>query len=110
MKILLIDDDPVLHENLTAFFQDKCYPSSLASTGAAALIQAGMRMAGFNPLKPAKNKAQPPQPQMVDICQGTKIFGKHSSIVLTETIKNVFIREVKNTNADTWEMVISVDR
>lgn len=138
MKILLIDDDPVLHENLAVFFQDKGYPSVQASTGAAALniarqhpigiiissqemqdmdgielcrniregkkdnyiyyiqltrknekekrlagyhqgvdayltnppdleeleakVSVGMRMAGFNPLKPANNPAQHPPP------------------------------------------------
>ncbi len=41
------------------------------------------------------------------ICQGTKIFGIHSLITPTETIRNVFIREIKKSNADSWEMMIS---
>ncbi len=44
------------------------------------------------------------------ISRGTKIFGIYSSIIPKETIRNVFIREIKKTeaaDADSWEMVVS---
>ena len=40
------------------------------------------------------------------IVHGTKIFGIYSSIIPKETIRNVFIKEIKQTDADKWEMII----
>jgi len=38
--------------------------------------------------------------------RGTKMFGIYSSIIPKETIRNVFIKENKQTDADKWEMMI----
>ncbi len=40
------------------------------------------------------------------ISQGTHMFGIYSSIIPKETIRNVFIMESKQTDADRWEMMI----
>lgn len=40
------------------------------------------------------------------ISHGTKMFGIYSSIILRETIRNIFIKESKQTDADRWEMLI----
>ncbi len=38
---------------------------------------------------------------------GTKMFGMYSSIIPKETIRNVFVKEIQQTYADGWEMMIS---
>jgi len=40
------------------------------------------------------------------ILQGTKLFGSYSSLFLKETIQKVTIREIKQTDSDTWQMMI----
>ncbi len=40
------------------------------------------------------------------ITQGTKLFGIHASFIPKETIRNVTIRETKDPETDTWQMVL----
>ncbi|SLM32501.1 conserved hypothetical protein [Desulfamplus magnetovallimortis] len=40
------------------------------------------------------------------IWQGTNLFGIHSSLMLTETVRNVTIKEVKSNDAELWRLTI----
>ena len=40
------------------------------------------------------------------ISHGTKMFGMYSSIIPKETIRNIFVKEIQQTYADRWEMMI----